>query len=163
MILILMSGCQKETVEEIIVLDNHVEAVETVKTVKTVDNLVTLCAEPVEPVEVVHFDNEYDNLIYQACEGTVVDPYLAISISRLETGHYTSRAFVEGYNFGGITGNSGVKSFNSLNEGLEKYISLLEWYHAADMDTPEKMQPVYCPPNESWDEVVNSIYEARVS
>lgn len=115
--------------------------------------------ESTPTVEEVEFDNHYDHLIYYAAKDTEVDPYLAIAISRLETGHYTSNAFVEGYNFGGITVSSGVKRFDSLNEGLNRFITLLEWYNSEGMNTPEKMQPVYCPPNEDWDEVVSQIYE----
>lgn len=140
---------------------------ETVKVVEEPQVMTTKLAvvdtkpkvEEVEEVEEVKFDNEYDNMIYHATKDTVVDPILAIAISRLETGHYTSRAFVEGNNFGGITVESGVKSFDSLNEGLERYITLLEWYHDEGMNTAEKMQATYCPPFEDWDEEVNAVYE----
>ena len=115
------------------------------------------------PDELPLFANDYDNLIYEAVKDTDVDPYLAIAISRLETGHYTSRAFVEGHNFGGITFSSGVASFDSLSDGLDRYVMLLEWYNRNGMTTAELMQSTYCPPNEGWDVVVNEIYESMVS
>lgn len=119
--------------------------------------------EPVEEVDEIIFDNDYDNMIYQATKDTEVDPYLAISISRLETGHYTSKAFVEGNNFGGITVSGEVASFDSIDSGLDRYVSLLGWYHRNGMTTAETMQATYCPPNENWDEVVNDIYETMIS
>lgn len=124
---------------------------------------VTEVAEIVETVEEVKFDNEYDNMIYHATKDTDVDPYLAIAISRLETGHYTSTAFIEGNNFGGITIRGEVASFDSLASGLDRYVSLLGWYSRNGMTTAELMQSTYCPPNENWDEVVNEIYESIVS
>lgn len=119
--------------------------------------------ETVEEVEEVKFDNEYDNMIYHATKDTDVDPYLAIAISRLETGHYTSRAFVEGYNFGGITIQGKVASFDSISSGLDRFANLLGWYHRNGMTTAETMQSTYCPPNENWDEIVNEIYYSMVS
>lgn len=110
-----------------------------------------------------HFDNEYDNMIYQATKGTAIDPYVAIAISRLETGHYKSNAFINGYNFGGMTGSNGVMSFDSLQHGLDRYVSMLEWYYKNGMDTPEKMQSTYCPPNDEWDDIVNCIYNEFIS
>ena len=123
-------------------------------------NKLQVCAvEEVDWEIEVKFDNIYDHMIYYAAKDTMVDPYLAISISRLETGHYTSRAFREGYNFGGVTVVEGLREYDSLNEGLYRFIRLLEWYYSEGMDTAEKIQPVYCPPNDDWDEVVNSIYK----
>lgn len=119
--------------------------------------------EPEEEVIEVIFDNNYDNMIYQAAKDVDVDPYLAIAISRLETGHYTSTAFIEGNNFGGITIRGEVASFDSLASGLDRYVSLLGWYSRNGMSTAELMQSTYCPPNENWDEVVNEIYESIVS
>ena len=97
-------------------------------------------------------------MIYQATKDTVVDPYLAIAISRLETGHYTSDAFINGHNFGGMTGSNGVMSFQSKSSGLERYVKMLEWYYEMGMDTPQKMQATYCPPNNEWDNIVDCIY-----
>lgn len=151
-IAVLMVGCShnEETLEVVNEPETRVIQATTIEPRDMV--------EEVEREE-VEFDNKYDSLIYHAARDTSVDPYLAIAISRLETGHYTSRAFVEGYNFGGITVSSGIKQFDSLHEGLYRFITLLEWYYSKGMDSPEKIQPVYCPPNETWDEVVSQIYE----
>lgn len=106
----------------------------------------------------IYFDNEYDEMIYQATKDTVVDPYLAIAISRLETGNYTSDAFLNDNNFGGMTGSDGVMSFPSKSNGLDRYVIMLEWYYEMGMNTPQKMQPTYCPPNDDWDDIVIKIY-----
>ena len=55
-----------------------------------VENVAVVCDVPmVEEVIIepeVYFDNYYDHIIYYAAKDTAVDPYLAIAISRLETG-----------------------------------------------------------------------------
>lgn len=111
----------------------------------------------VEQVQ-IQFENEYDQMIYEATKDTEIDPYLAIAISRLETGHYTSSAFINGHNFGGMTNSHGVMSFDSISIGLEKYVNMLKWYYKNGMDTPDKMRLTYCPPNEDWANIVSSIY-----
>lgn len=124
------------------------------------DTTISVEPEP-EPIveECIGLNNVYDIAIYEATKDTVVDPYLAIAISRLETGHYTSRAFVNGHNFGGMTGSKGVMSFSSFSVGLDKYVNMLERYYNRGMDTADKMRSTYCPPNEKWADVVNDIYD----
>lgn len=131
---------------------------EVVYAERIIENIVVDVEEISTDIEDIHFDNEYDEMIYQATKDTIIDPYLAIAISRLETGHYTSDAFLNGHNFGGMTGSNGIMSFSSKSDGLDKYITMLEWYYEMDMDTPQKMQAVYCPPNDEWDDIVSSIY-----
>ena len=106
------------------------------------------------------FSNEFDEMIYQATKDTMVDPYLAIAIARHETGHYSSNAFVNGYNFGGMTGSKGVMSFESLEVGLSKYVAMLEWYVEDGLDTPAKMNQRYCPPDSHWSVSVSSLMES---
>lgn len=142
-----------EEIDKVVYAENVVEDI-----ARSVEEEVIIEVDiEIKEVE-IHFDNEYDEMIYQATKDTVVDPYLAIAISRLETGHYTSDAFINGHNFGGMTGSKGVMSFQSKSSGLERYVKMLEWYYEMDMDTPQKMQATYCPPNEKWDDIVSSIY-----
>ena len=71
---------------------------------------------------------------------------LAISISKSETGHWTSNLYVNKNNFGGVTKNGKMASYNTNEEGLEAFISLLKRrYFDQGLTTPEKIQPVYCP------------------
>lgn len=86
-----------------------------------------------------------------------VDPALAIAISRLETGNFTSKAFIGGYNFGGLTGTKGVMRFASEEEGLRAYMECLSWYKEKGMDTPDKMRKVYCPGSSKWSDLVKKI------
>lgn len=72
--------------------------------------------------------------------------YLLIAISRHETGNWTSSAFKNKNNFGGIMGANGLKSYNTFDDGLEAFVSLLKnRYFNKGLTTIEKIQPVYCP------------------
>ena len=72
--------------------------------------------------------------------------YLLIAISRHETGNWTSSAFKNKNNFGGLMSSNGLKSYSSFDEGLEAFVSLLKnRYFNKGLTTIEKIQPVYCP------------------
>lgn len=72
--------------------------------------------------------------------------YLLIAISRHETGNWTSSAFKNKNNFGGLMGANGLKSYSSFDEGLDAFVSLLKnRYFNKGLTTVEKIQPVYCP------------------
>jgi len=106
----------------------------------------------------VDFASDFDYytwLIGYAAEINDVDPILAISVSRLETGNWNN--IDKHFNFGGLSINEKPMSFDSEVEGLEKYINLLKWYQKQGMDTPEKMAKVYCPMNTEWSKRVRNI------
>lgn len=72
--------------------------------------------------------------------------YLLIAISRHETGNWTSSAFKNKNNFGGLMGKSGLKSYSSFDDGLDAFVSLLKnRYFNKGLTTIEKIQSVYCP------------------
>lgn len=72
--------------------------------------------------------------------------YLLIAISKHETGNWTSAAFKNKNNFGGLMGANGLKSYSSFDEGLDAFVSLLNnRYFNKGLTTIEKIQPVYCP------------------
>lgn len=72
--------------------------------------------------------------------------YLLIAISRHETGNWSSSAFKNKNNFGGLMGSNGLKSYSSFDEGLDAFVSLLKnRYFNKGLTTIEKIQPVYCP------------------
>lgn len=72
--------------------------------------------------------------------------FIVVSISRHETGKWTSKAFLNKNNLGGIMCSTGLKSYNSLDDGVEAFVSLLKnRYFDRGLDTIEKIQPVYCP------------------
>lgn len=72
--------------------------------------------------------------------------YIILSISKHETGRWTSNAFINKHNLGGIMCSTGIKQYNTLDEGIEAFVNLLKnRYFAQGLDTIEKIQPVYCP------------------
>ena len=77
---------------------------------------------------------------------------LVISISKHETGKWTSNAFKNKNNFGGIMGANGLKIYNTYNDGLTGYLNLLKnRYFDKGLDTIEKIGAVYCPVGASND------------
>ena len=109
-------------------------------------------------------DSVFDTLeqesqeIYEECEGTDVDPFLAIAISKLETGNYSSNAFLVNHNFGGMMKNGEIISYSSFEEGLYAYIQCLQYvYYNRGLTTPETIQPIYCPGENDWGHKVNQI------
>lgn len=71
---------------------------------------------------------------------------ISIAISKWETGNYTSVAFKEKNNVGGMMCNNKLKIFDSLDEGIEAFINNLKNnYFDIGLDTLEKIQPKYCP------------------
>lgn len=71
---------------------------------------------------------------------------ITIAISRWETGRYTSVAFKNLNNVGGMMCSSGLISYNSLDEGIYAFVSNLKNnYFDIGLDTLEKIQPKYCP------------------
>lgn len=71
---------------------------------------------------------------------------ISISISKWETGNYTSVAFKEKNNIGGMMCNKGLISYPTLDEGIEKFLTNLKRnYFDIGLTTLEKIQPKYCP------------------
>lgn len=69
-----------------------------------------------------------------------------VAISKHETGNYTSEAFKEKNNVGGMMCNSGLISYSTLDDGIEAFVSNLKYnYIDEGLDTIEKIQPKYCP------------------
>ena len=101
----------------------------------------------------------YCYIIERAAKEADVPTALAVAISRLETGNFTSDAFLHSHNFGGLTGARGVMSFASEEAGLDAFVACLAWYAEQGMTTPQKMASVYCPSNGSWASQVEEIME----
>ena len=71
---------------------------------------------------------------------------IAVAISKHETGVYTSKAFKELNNVGGMMCNDGLKEYATLEEGIEAFVKNLKYnYIDEGLDTIEKIQPKYCP------------------
>lgn len=100
-------------------------------------------------------------LIKLACEKYDLDYRLAISIARLETANFTSDIYKENNNVGGMRVREGQwNRYNSLIQGVNAFvICLKDEYINQGLNTPELMQPKYCPTGdgEHWLEQVKII------
>ena len=94
---------------------------------------------------------------------------MSVSISAWETGRWTSSAYHNKNNVGGMMCNSGLIAYNSLDEGIEAFlINLKNNYFDIGLDTFDKIQKKYCPIgakndptglNKNWLNGVNKMYE----
>lgn len=93
--------------------------------------------------------SEIEKMIYnKAIENELTEnqAFIILAISKHETGRWSSKAFLNKNNLGGIMCKYGLKSYNSLDEGVEAFVQLLKnRYFLQGLDTIEKIQPVYCP------------------
>lgn len=90
-----------------------------------------------------------------------VDPYLALAISLHETGcnNECSNLVKTKNNVGGMMGSKGALVFNTLEEGIEKFIkNLKKNYYDYGLTTPEQMNPKYAA-STTWAEKVNRYIE----
>ena len=73
---------------------------------------------------------------------------IVVSISRHETGNWTSKAFNEKNNFGGImcNGATEIKSYETFEEGLDDFIRVLKTYYFDEgLETIAEIGAKYCP------------------
>ena len=88
--------------------------------------------------------NIYNKAIEQGL--TKEQAMLLISISRHETGAWTSKAFKNDNNFGGIMSNGGLKHYESYEEGLNDFVRILKtYYFEKGLNTIEEIGAKYCP------------------
>lgn len=95
---------------------------------------------------------------------------LVVAISTHETGYWTSKAFTENHNFGGIMTSKGLKSYSTYEEGLDHFVSVLKnYYFDKGLITIEQIGAKYCPVgaendpkglNVNWVPSVTSIYNS---
>lgn len=119
------------------------------------------------------FDNEnackiYDKAIEKGL--TEKQSLLVVAISTHETGYWTSKAFTENHNFGGIITSKGLKSYSTYEEGLDHFVSVLKnYYFDKGLTTIEQIGAKYCPVgaendpkglNVNWVPSVTSIYNS---
>lgn len=78
--------------------------------------------------------------------------YIVVSISKHETGNWTSSAFKNKNNLGGVMCNSGLKTYASFEEGLNGFVNLLKnHYFDKGLNTIEQIGAKYCPVGASND------------
>lgn len=95
---------------------------------------------------------------------------LVVAISTHETGYWTSKAFTESHNFGGIMTSKGLKSYSTYEEGLDHFVKVLKnYYFDEGLTTIEQIGAKYCPVgaendpkglNVNWVPSVTSIYNS---
>lgn len=101
-----------------------------------------------EKEEVCNFDSTSCKIVENAKKiGLNKEQILiSIAISKWETGNYTSSAFKNKNNVGGMMCSSGLISYNSLDDGINAFLkNLKNNYFDIGLDTLEKIQPKYCP------------------
>lgn len=75
-----------------------------------------------------------------------IDPALLAAIAVHETGNGTSKAIKNKNNVGGMMGKSGLMTFSSLEEGIDKMASNLKRnYFDKGLTTIEQIQKKYAP------------------
>lgn len=121
---------------------------------KTINSIVpTANAEPQEQEEIIEepickYDEVSCQIYNKAKELNMSEEQakISIAISKWETGNYTSVAFKEKNNVGGMMCQSGLISYSTLDEGIEKFlINLKNNYFDIGLNTLELIQPKYCP------------------
>ncbi len=111
--------------------------------------------EPGNPIEL-----STEERIELACIDYGVDSDIALAIARLETGHFTSKAYTEYNNVGGMSYNEVPIKYDSLEDGIEAFVSNLAGYKAKGLDTVEEIGEKWCPVNyDNWVSIVNQIME----
>ena len=93
---------------------------------------------------------------------------IVVSISAHETGYWTSRVFKTKNNFGGVMCNTGLRTYDNLESGLNHFVNLLtNYYFNQGLTTIEQIGNKYCPVgasndptgvNKNWIPGVTSIY-----
>lgn len=85
---------------------------------------------------------------------------ILIAVSRLETGNWTSTAYEELNNFGGLSENERPMAFDSRIKGCRAFVeNLIENYIEEGLTTPESIGSKYCPVNSEWPELIKEIME----
>jgi len=119
-----------------------------------------------EVIEEVEEDNEVEMsefdfnclLLKEECERRGMPYAMCLAISRLETGNFTSKAFREWNNWGGITRGT-LCSYERSYMGLCDYLDCIEWYIEHGYTTPEEIGKHWCPDNPNWSYQVREIME----
>lgn len=117
--------------------------------------------EPVEiPFEEIAASLTIEERIKNVCEFYDVPFDIALAIARLETGWFTSNAYINKNNVGGLSKNEVPISFDSIDEGVEAFVRNLDKnYISIGLDTPEEIGKKYCPVDPNWGSKVRSLME----
>lgn len=96
--------------------------------------------------------------IQMACEEYGIDFDITLAIARLETGWFKSYAYIYGNNPGGLSVNEQPLYFDTIEEGVDRFVSnLAENYFGIGLTTPELIGQKYCPSNPEWSALVREL------
>lgn len=110
----------------------------------------------IEPVKELTIEER----IKEACEGYGIPSELPLAISVLETGWWSSDAYIYGNNPGGMSINEVPIVYGSIDEGVDAFVSnLADNYFGLGLDTPEEIGAKYCPVDPEWGSKVTAIME----
>lgn len=110
----------------------------------------------VEPVKELTIQER----IKEACESYGIPSELPLAISVLETGWWSSDAYIYGNNPGGMSINEVPIVYSSIDEGVDAFVSnLADNYFGMGLDTPEEIGAKYCPVDPEWGSKVTAIME----
>lgn len=94
-------------------------------------------------------ENDISCKIYQKAVDkglTYEQALIVVSISKHETGNWTSKAFNQKNNFGGVMCRTGLRTYSSFEEGLDSFVNLLKNnYFGKGLNTIEQIGAKYCP------------------
>lgn len=108
--------------------------------------------------EAVYGEGTIESKIVEACNRYGIDSSIVLGIARLETGNFTSYAYLVGNNPGGMSVNEVPITYSSIEEGVEAMVSnLAHNYFAIGLTTPELISQKYCPVNPNWANMVRSL------
>ena len=112
--------------------------------------------EPSQPA----YPTDPRGLIRAVCAEEGVDPALALAISRLETGNWTSNACLNYHNFGGLSVAENPIYFNDDIEGVQAFIRNLKYnYIDIGLTTISQISGKWCPASQdSWASQVESLF-----
>ena len=134
------------------------KAVNLTNKVKTLEEELTKTKSELTALE--SFDDLIRAKIKACAESYGIDPYLAIAISRHETGNWTSELCLEGNNFGGMRGSNNWYTYDSIDSGIDAFCKMLKDYKNNGMGTINTMANTYCGDNSShWINSVEYFYE----
>lgn len=125
------------------------------------ENPVYEKVEVVEPVYAAEKELTVEEMIIEKCNTYEIDSTLALAISRLETGNFTSDAYIYGNNVGGMSVDEVPVGFDTLEEGVEAFVNNLKVnYYNEGLNDVDEIAGKYCPVNEKqWAETVQALME----
>lgn len=132
-----------------VLIDEHVVEAKETPSLVIKEEVKEKLKEEIALEEVCYLD-EISCKIKKVAEEYEINWMMAVAIAKHETGNYTSYAFKSLNNVGGMmywTGTkSALQSFNSLEKGIDAYVSNLKRnYYDMGLDTIEEIQQKYAP------------------